>query len=173
MHPFGKLRDERGAAALEFAIAAPVLLSMVIGLAQLGIMYSASTGVRNAVEEGARLAAVYPTPSDADIEARMLAARFMIDKAVADPEVTRGTTEDGEAYVDVRLRYSVPLNFVFFSTPPVTIDYSRRVFRQVDIAGRADSVAPVAPGPDPASPPGDAYGTELPAGNGKGGGKKN
>lgn len=125
-------RSERGAAALEFALAAPVLFTIVIGVAQLGIMYSASTGVHHAVEEGARLAAVYPTPSNADIEARVLATKFMLGNADVDPDVTRGTTPEGDQYVDIKLSYSIPLNFIFFSTPPVTVGHSRRVFCQVD-----------------------------------------
>ena len=151
-------RSERGAAALEFALAAPVLFTIVIGVAQLGIMYSASTGVHHAVEEGARLAAVYPTPSNADIEARVLATKFMLGNADVDPDVTRGTTPEGDQDVDIKLSYSIPLNFIFFSTPPVTVGHSRRVFRQVDLAP-----------PAPAAPAGGTSGTGGSGGTGTGG----
>jgi Flp pilus assembly pilin Flp len=124
------VRDERGAAALEFALAAPVLITMVVGLAQLGIMYSANTGVHHAVEEGARLAAIFPTPTDDEIAARVLSTKFMVS-GTAEPVVTRDETAAGDPYIDISLSYSVPLDFIFFSLDPVTVQHSRRVFRQL------------------------------------------
>jgi Flp pilus assembly protein TadG len=124
------LSAERGAALMEFAFAAPLLITIVIAVAQLGIMYSASTGVHHAVEEGARLAAVFPTPTDDQIRARVVANRFMLGTGTLTPAVSRGTTADGDQYVDVSLSYAVPVNFIFFSVQPITVQHSRRVFRQ-------------------------------------------
>jgi Flp pilus assembly protein TadG len=138
-------RDERGMAAVEFAMAAPVLLTIVIGVAQLGLMYSANTGVHHAVEEGARIAATFPTPSPAEIRARVQAAKFMVGTNALVPEVTMGTTAAGDEYVDIGLSHVVPLNFVFFSVPSITVDHSRRVFRQVAVAGET-TMSPAAPG---------------------------
>jgi Flp pilus assembly pilin Flp len=122
--------DQRGAAALEFALAAPVLITMVVGLAQLGVMYSANTGVHHAVEEGARLAAIFPTPTNEQISQRVLSTKFMVS-STATPEVTRGTTPAGEPYIDISLSHTVPLDFIFFSMDPVTVQHSRRIFRQL------------------------------------------
>lgn len=54
----GLLRREDGAAALEFAIVAPVLVLLVAGLIQVGIIAQTALVANNAAREGARYAAV-------------------------------------------------------------------------------------------------------------------
>jgi Flp pilus assembly protein TadG len=51
-------RNDRGATALEFAIVAPLLLILIIGMLEFGLMYQAQLAVTHAAREGARLAAV-------------------------------------------------------------------------------------------------------------------
>jgi Flp pilus assembly pilin Flp len=131
MTMFRKLaRQDRGAAAMEFALAAPVLFTMVVGLSQLGIMYSANTGVHHAVEEAARLAAVFPTPTDDQIKQKIQSTKFMV-QGVVTPKVERGVTSAGEPYIDISLGYKVPLDLVFVSVDSVNVQHSRRVFRQL------------------------------------------
>ena len=50
--------NDRGATALEFAIVAPLLLILIIGMLEFGLMYNAKITVTHAAREGARLAAV-------------------------------------------------------------------------------------------------------------------
>lgn len=50
----GRRLDDRGAAALEFAIVAPVFLMIVFGIVVLAIYLSAWLGVSHAASEGAR-----------------------------------------------------------------------------------------------------------------------
>ena len=125
------LRSERGAGAVEFALAAPVLLSMVIGVSQLGILFAANSGMQHAIEEAARVAAVYPTPDDveAQVRAAVQAERFGL-KGTLTPTVVPGESEDDMPVLDISLSYAVPLDFIFFQTPPVTLTHSRRVFLQ-------------------------------------------
>lgn len=171
------VRDARGAAAIEFAIAAPVLLAMLIAVAQLGILYSANAGVHHSVEEGARTAAIFPTPSDADIRARVLATDFMLGNSRIDPQIAHGTTAEGDPYVDISLTYQVPLDFIFFDVGPVTVGHRRRVFRQVEPSGApAGSPAGTPAGAPAGTPAGggqpDAGDDEdLPRGNGNNGRK--
>jgi Flp pilus assembly protein TadG len=54
------LRSNRGIAALEFALAAPILLAALAPLADLGIAYSQDQQLRQAVEAGAQYAAIHP-----------------------------------------------------------------------------------------------------------------
>lgn len=56
-----KLRklDERGAAAMELALALPVLVTMIYGIFQLALLYFANAGMQHALGEGARFATVY------------------------------------------------------------------------------------------------------------------
>ncbi len=51
------LRDRRGASAIEFAIAAPLLVTLVFGVMETGMLYNASTGLKHGVNEAARIAA--------------------------------------------------------------------------------------------------------------------
>ena len=46
------------------------------------------------------------------------------------PAIVRGTDGNGRDYADIEMRYSVPLDFIFFRTPPVTLTETRRVFTQ-------------------------------------------
>ena len=49
-------RDERGVAATEMALALPVLITMIYGIFQVGLLYQANAGMQHALGEGARLA---------------------------------------------------------------------------------------------------------------------
>jgi Flp pilus assembly protein TadG len=46
--------DERGAAAVEFALVVPILLTLVFGIVDFGLMIRANTVLANAAREGAR-----------------------------------------------------------------------------------------------------------------------
>lgn len=73
LFPFFK--DRRGAAAIEFAIVAPVLFALLFAVFEIGrLMYQQSL-VAAAAAAGARAAAVYGADDDASIEAAV-EARF-------------------------------------------------------------------------------------------------
>lgn len=131
-----KLRDsEKGAAVVEFAIVAPVLLSFIFGIAQLGVLFMANAGLRSSVAEGARLASIYPRPSDAAILARVNERRVgMTAQYVTGPTITHGTA-NGASFVDISMSYAVPLDFIFFETSPVTLTETRRVFTYAPTTG--------------------------------------
>jgi Flp pilus assembly protein TadG len=124
----GIFRDRRGASAIEFALAAPLLVLALIGIAQLGLLLMADTALRANVAEGARFATLYPRPSDADIAERMAARRFQLDPGrLTAPSFSHGTA-DGADYVEISLSYDLPLNFVFFRPAPVRLTRTRRAF---------------------------------------------
>lgn len=123
-------RSEAGAAAVEFALLAPALILMIIGIAQLGILFMSNAGLRNALAEGARYATIYPRPTDAQIQQRITDRRFGLKPAnVTTYPIVHGTS-NGANYADIKLSYSVPLNFIFFNLPPVTLTETRRAFIQ-------------------------------------------
>src|SRR5215211_3566124 len=70
------LRDERGANLVEFAIALPVLVSFIWGILQVGLIFQAQAGVQHALGEAARLATIWPTPSDTTIRAKVASRKF-------------------------------------------------------------------------------------------------
>ncbi len=124
-------RSNSGASAVEFALALPLLVAFIIGIAQLGFLFFANADVRNAVAAGARLASVYPRPGDAAVIDRINQQVASLDpRNISGPTVVHGTDANGNDYADIEMRYSVPLDFIFFRTPPVTLVERRRVFTQ-------------------------------------------
>lgn len=132
------LRSCAGVSTVEFALAVPVILSLLIGMAQMGVLFAANAGLQHAVDEGARLATIYPRPTDDAITAQVLAKRFFVNSAgLVGPtyvHCTTATTNNGTAgsvpAVDISMRYTVPLNFVFFRAAPVTLSQTRRAYQQ-------------------------------------------
>lgn len=119
-----------GAAAVEFALILPALVLLIVGIAQLGALFMANAGLRNAVAEGARYATIYPRPTDTQIRERITRARFGLDPAnIVSPSISYGVSF-GAHYADISMSYSVPMNFVFFTLPPVTLTETRRAFIQ-------------------------------------------
>ena len=122
------LKDQRGASAIEFALSATILIVLLIGLVQVGMLFMANAGLQHAVGEGARLATISPTPSDSAIIARINAKRFGLDSAnVTGPTISHGT-DNGAPYAQVTMSYSTQLDLIFFTTPPVTLTETRRAF---------------------------------------------
>lgn len=73
-------RDDRGAAALEFALILPILVMLVFGVIAFGYMLSFRQALSQAAAEGGRAAAVRPAgTADAD---RVTAARAAINDAL-------------------------------------------------------------------------------------------
>ena len=121
--------DERGAAVIEMAFALPTLIILIWGIAQLGMMYRAIAGVQHALGEGARLATIYPQPTDDAIEARMEEMVYGIEPGeftIYPPEA--GLSDAGEAYLDLKVTYTQPTNLLLLPGPTITIEREKRVW---------------------------------------------
>jgi Flp pilus assembly protein TadG len=59
-------RNERGAAAVEFALVSPLLILLVLGILSYGYMLSFRQALSQGAAEGARAAAVSPFPAAVD-----------------------------------------------------------------------------------------------------------
>lgn len=126
-------RDIRGAAAIEMAIALPVLVVMLWGIFQVGIAFQASAGMQHALGEGARLATICRNPtadgicataSNDEIEALIAAKAFgtgIGTFTVADVVVQPG-------YRDLSVTFTMPTNFLFFNGPNINLTRSKRVY---------------------------------------------
>ena len=118
------LRDSRGVAAVEMALALPVLLLLIYGIFQIGVMINAMAGMQNALGEGARFATIYPAPSNDAIRAKIQAGTFgMGVSSFGTPTVTQGT-----GYKDLAVSFTMTPNFLFFKTPAITFTQSKRVY---------------------------------------------
>ena len=124
-------RSEAGVAMVEFALALPILLGLILGATQLGMLFFANADLRNAVAAGARLASIYPRPADNEVIARINDRIVRLDHTrVTGPTVVRGTDANGRDYADLQMAYAVPLDFIVYRTPPVTLTETRRVYTQ-------------------------------------------
>jgi Flp pilus assembly protein TadG len=105
-----------------------LLVLFLAGIAQLGTVFAARAGLQQAVSAGARLATIYPRPSDATIIAKVQTAAFALKSSQLDtPTVTHGTA-NGLSYIDISATYHPQLNFVFFTGPTITLTKTRRAY---------------------------------------------
>lgn len=95
------VRNDHGAAAVEFALALPPFLIMLLGAVQLAIIASASTGLQYALDEGARYASVHPAPSDEQIIDRVKSRRLGLDPAYTSTPTISHATRYGVPYIDI------------------------------------------------------------------------
>lgn len=65
-----RLRSERGAELIEFALIFPLLLLVMLGIVDFGFMFQRYEVLTNAAREGARIA-VLPGYEEADVKARV------------------------------------------------------------------------------------------------------
>lgn len=127
------LVDRRGAAAIEFVVAIPILVSIIWGIFQVGILYQANAGMQHALGEGARLATIcVPTgttcdpPSDTDIQDQITSGKFGLANGTwGTPQITTDTTAKTKT---ISVTYSQPTDFLFFQGPTVTLSASKVVY---------------------------------------------
>jgi Flp pilus assembly protein TadG len=126
-------RSNAGVAAIEFAMAVPILVVVITGAVQLGMLFFANAGLNNALDEGARYATIYDTsagtrPTTAQITTYLTSHEYGLASAnITGPTYATGTS-NGAKYLDITLTYSVPLHFVVVRVPAVTLTRTRRVF---------------------------------------------
>ena len=150
-------RDEKGVSAVEFALLAPVLITFIIGIAQMGKMFFVNADMRAAVAVGARVASVWPVPEHATIVSAVegrLVRTGAIDKTTV--TVADGEDASGNPFITIGMTYQVPLDFVFFQISGLTLTESRRVYIQRESETTTDgtlSTAPTPSVPPPSVPP--------------------
>ena len=81
--------SEDGAQLIEFALVLPMLLLVVLGIAEFGFIFQRYEVLTNAAREGARIA-VLPGYSTADVQARVAAyvAAGRVPTATGNPDIT-------------------------------------------------------------------------------------
>jgi Flp pilus assembly protein TadG len=121
-------KDERGNALIEFALIAPVFIGFIIAISQLGLLFFANAGLANAVGEGARLATIFPRPTDAQIIARIANGRYGLDPARITGPTIQNVTQDGISSSTITISYAAPVDFIFYKFGPITLTQTRRVY---------------------------------------------
>ncbi|HTK59034.1 MAG TPA: TadE/TadG family type IV pilus assembly protein [Sphingomicrobium sp.] len=129
MKKFSTLRrDESGAVAIETAFALPALIIMVWAVVQLGLVFRAMSGIQHALGEGARLATLYPQPTDDAIRDRIEDVVYGIGPGTFTIEEPVPGTENGSAYLDLEVSYTQQTDMLFLPGPTITVSRSKRVW---------------------------------------------
>jgi Flp pilus assembly protein TadG len=80
-----KLKSERGAVAVEFALLLPILVALLLGVIEFSLALNAQQTLTNAAREGARTVAV--TNDQAAARAAVRAAAGVLDPALTDADI--------------------------------------------------------------------------------------
>jgi len=129
MRIFAKLRrDQKGAAVIEMAFALPVIIIMMWMVVQLGLVFRAMSGIQHGLGEGARMATLYPKPSDTAIHDKISDAVYGIGPGhfVIDTPVTG--TADGATYLDLKVTYTQSTDLLLLPGPDISVARSKRVW---------------------------------------------
>jgi Flp pilus assembly protein TadG len=122
-------RNERGAAAIEFALAVPILVLFIWGIFQVGLLFQANAGMQHALGEGARYAALYDktttshVPSDTNIKARMNDKLF----GAGGGTFTVSDPVSGTGFKTLTISYTRSMEFFFLTGPSGTLKRSKKV----------------------------------------------
>ncbi|MHA7279172.1 TadE/TadG family type IV pilus assembly protein [Arthrobacter sp. MDT2-2] len=98
-----RLRNERGAVAIEMALVLPVLLIILLGILEFGRVLNVQVSLTQAAREGARHAAIHYNDGTLDVEGTALAAA----PALAGLPVT---VDDNAGACDTDLNVTVTTN---------------------------------------------------------------
>ena len=114
-----RLRDERGASAVEFAFIVPLLIVLVLGIAEFGRAFQVSGTLSAAAREGVRVMALQNNPAAARAAVRNAAPA--LDPAVTNAQITitpASCPVAGTATTTVRLTvtYTHPFLTDFFGS---------------------------------------------------------
>jgi Flp pilus assembly pilin Flp len=123
------VRNERGAAVIEMAFALPALVILIWGIVQLGLMFRAMAGIQHSLGEGARLATIWPQPTDDAIETRMEEVVYGIEPGtftIHPPEA--GLSDAGEPYLDLKVSYTQETNLLLLPGPTISVEREKRVW---------------------------------------------
>ena len=111
-----RLRGERGASAVEFALVVPVLVLLVLGIAEFGRGFQVQGTLSAAAREGVRLMALQNDPAAARDAVREVASS--LDPAITNAQIviTPATCPQGTGSTLVRLTvdYDMPFLTGFF-----------------------------------------------------------
>lgn len=113
-----QLRDQRGATAVEFAFIVPLLLVLVLGIAEFGRAFQVQSTLAAAAREGVRVMALQNDAAAARTTARSVASS--LNPGLTDGQITFSgscpTTYTSGAMVRITIRYRQRFLTSFFGS---------------------------------------------------------
>jgi len=112
------MREQRGASVVEFALVLPLLIALVIGIAEFGHAFQVKSTLSAAARESARTMALQNNAAQARVTARSAAGT--LDPALTDAQIviTPATCPAGTTTTSVRvtITYRMPYLTGFFGS---------------------------------------------------------
>ena len=113
------LNREHGAAAVEFALVAPLLILLVFGIIEFGRAWSARNVYISAAREGARVAAVGGDVDDIEARVDEASAPYTPPAAITiSPSGTTPCADNAGEPVEISWTQTFELNIAFFTWAP-------------------------------------------------------
>ncbi len=119
-------RDDAGAAAVEFALVLPILVMLLFGIMQFGIVYDAQITVDHAAREGARMAAVGGNVAGA-VAAQTTgldASKVSLTGPTLKNDATRGD------YYEVTVKYAYTLDIPLWGTKSLSLQSTAQMRKE-------------------------------------------
>jgi len=120
--------DRSGVAAVEFALVAPVLIALIFGIWNTGVMLFADNAIRDAVEVGARQATIFPRPSEAQIRQRIDDRYFGPGTGTITGPTFAYASQNNAPVVTIAMSYTHRINVPFLPARSVTLSHQRTVY---------------------------------------------
>ena len=116
---WNRLRNERGATAVEFAFIVPLLIVLVLGIAEFGRAFQVQGTLSAAAREGVRLMALQNDPAAARSAVRNAATS--LDPTITDAQITITpascpVVNAGSTTVKLTITYPMPYMTGFFGS---------------------------------------------------------
>ena len=130
-------RDERGGALVEFALLAPVFITLMVGVVQVGVHVQNSNAVRNLASDGARFAVVESQRGNglttnqlaAIIYSHGIGPKYVLDHERLTVEVTEPASRiTGVDEMRIEVTYNAPDYLAFVDSEALQLNYARPVF---------------------------------------------
>ncbi len=122
------LRDRSGSAAVDFAFAFPVLITLMLGTIQLGVYLQASGTLRHALGEGIRYAKVYPDATSTQVLDEVRSEMPAMSTAnISKLQFVRGTS-NGAEYGQISISYKLEPLIPLMPVPPITISETKKAY---------------------------------------------
>ena len=124
-------RDTAGSLGFEFALAMPILVTLMLGILQFAMVLHASGAMRNAMGEGLRLAKVYPTATADEVydetKDELVGVAHSGIKSLV---FTRGTASNGASYGKLVMKYELKPMLPFAPIPAIKLEETKQVYLQ-------------------------------------------
>ncbi len=125
------IKNQKGQALVEFAIILPLLLLLVLGIIQFGMIIGGYLAVQNAVREGARAGVIGCTNAEINSTMRSVSPNLKSEHLIVSIMPSEGSRRSGETLM-IRASYNYPLTIpiiesIFGGAVPLRAEIAMRI----------------------------------------------